>query len=846
MPKTTIHLVCNAHLDPVWLWEWQEGAAEAISTFRTAADLCEEFPGFIFNHNEAVLYEWVQEYEPALFKRIQKLVKQGKWNIMGGWFLQPDCNMPSGEAYLRSLLYGRRYFKQHFNAEPTTAINFDSFGHARGLVQIMAKSGFDSYMYCRPPLDKCPIPADNYHWVGYDGSKILNGRARMMYNSPLGKAVEKFKGLLPTYKDQPCAYILWGVGDHGGGPSRQDLRAIAKFMKEKHGFEVLHSTPEAYFKEVRKKFKDIPEVTKDLRPFAVGCYTSMVRIKQTYRRLENELFSTEKMATAATIQGLMPDASAELAQAERDMLFAQFHDILPGSSIQPGEEMGLRMMNHGLEILSRVKTRAFFALASGQPKAKPGEFPILVYNPMAQPVDATVEVEMQLADQGWGNVFSYPHVTDARGKKLPTQIEHELSNLPLDWRKHVVFKATLAPSQMSRFNCVYEELKKKPDVRLKDRGGKIRFANKDGLEFVISSRTGLVETWRVSGQDVTLPGVGAFRPIVIADDSDPWGMEVKSFRKKIGGFSLMSAKESAVFSGLAHLKSLPAVRVVEDGDVRSVVEVTLKHGDSRICQRYKLPRFGTEVEVELRVFWEEKDRMLKLSLPLGKTLTSQPKFYGETAFGHGSLPENGDEAVAQKWVTVFSKPGKMAMTVINEGSYGSDFDGKELRLTLMRSAGYAAHPLPNRVVLPQDRLTARIDQGERIFRFFVNAGPIAKRLSAVSNEALHHNEKPFALSFNPSGQGPKPKAGPIVDDAVVQLTALKQNSLTPSTRGKDLIVRLFEPTGAPRPRKVTLTIPALGLRHKISLKPFEAKTLRIDPRTKRVTETDLMEKPVKK
>ena len=125
MSKKTIHLLCNAHIDPVWLWEWEEGAAEAISTFRTAADLCEEFDGFIFNHNEVTLYQWVEEYEPALFERIQQLVRQGKWHIMGGWYLQPDCNMPSGESFVRQILIGKRYFKEKFGVDVTTAINLD-------------------------------------------------------------------------------------------------------------------------------------------------------------------------------------------------------------------------------------------------------------------------------------------------------------------------------------------------------------------------------------------------------------------------------------------------------------------------------------------------------------------------------------------------------------------------------------------------------------------------------------------------------------------------------------------------------------------------------------------------
>ena len=106
--KKRVHLICNAHLDPIWLWEWQEGAAEALSTFRTAADLCEEFDGFVFNHNEAVLYRWVAEYEPELFERIRRLVAAGKWHIMGGWYLQPDCNMPSGESFARQAIIGKQ------------------------------------------------------------------------------------------------------------------------------------------------------------------------------------------------------------------------------------------------------------------------------------------------------------------------------------------------------------------------------------------------------------------------------------------------------------------------------------------------------------------------------------------------------------------------------------------------------------------------------------------------------------------------------------------------------------------------------------------------------------------
>ncbi len=222
--KLKVFLICNAHLDPVWLWEWQEGAAEAISTFRVAAELAEKDGAFIFNHNEVTLYKWVQEYEPSLFKRIQKLVKVGRWQIMGGWYLQPDCNMPSGESFVRQILMGRAYFKEYFGVVPTTAINFDPFGHTRGLVQILAKSGYDSYLFGRPVPEFLDLPGEDFTWVGYDGSTVMARRFAGWYNTPLGKAAEAISERIDDAPDKHVLAVLWGVGNHGGGPSRGDLK----------------------------------------------------------------------------------------------------------------------------------------------------------------------------------------------------------------------------------------------------------------------------------------------------------------------------------------------------------------------------------------------------------------------------------------------------------------------------------------------------------------------------------------------------------------------------------------------------------------------------------------------
>ena len=826
MSERKAHLICNAHLDPVWQWEWEEGVAAAVSTFRTAADLCEEFEEFIFCHNEAVLYMWVEEYEPELFRRIQGLVKAGKWHIMGGWHIQPDCNMPSGESFVRQILIGKTYFRQKFGVEPTTAINFDPFGHSRGIPQILAKSGYDSYLFCRPGQPDRPLENDQFVWVGFDGSEILATRS-CFYNQPLGQAVKKAQETIDGWQDKQFIPILWGVGNHGGGPSRQDLATLRTYIAETKDPDVFHSTPEAYFADLAKIKDTLPRHADDLNPWAVGCYTSQVRIKQLHRRLENELYATEKMAASASAQGLMSYPAADLLEAGRDLAFCEFHDILPGSSVQSVEDMSIRVLDHGLEIVSRLKARAFFALASGQPAAAEGEIPFLVYNPHPFPVRTVVECEFQLADAVFSEQFTKATVY-ADGQPIACQHEKEASNLPIDWRKRVAFLADLQPSSMNRFDCKLEVLPAKPRPAFEAVDGKIIFRG-ERVEAIVSTKTGFLDSYKING--VEYIGANAFEPLVMADDEDPWGMTVRSFREVADRFKLMSDEQGTKFSGAID-GVIPSVRVIEDGQVRTVVEAVFSCGDSAIVQQYLLPKVGTQLEVRTRVHWNEKDRMLKLSIPVPG---DDSRYIGQVAYGVQELPTNGDEAVAQKWTAVVSDKRDTALSVINDGVYGSDFSEDGLRPTLLRSAGYCAHPIGDRKTLPQDRYMPRIDQGERLYRFWLDGGTVADRLSRVDREALVANERPYAMSFFPSGFGEAPRQLATLSDDVVQMTATKL-----AEDGNDLIIRLFEPTGSAR--TTTLSLPFCGIEKTIEMGAFEIKTLRISAAKRTITETDLLER----
>lgn len=827
-----LHLVCNAHLDPVWLWQIEEGVAETLSTFRIAADFCENYEGFVFNHNEALLYQWVEEYDMELFARIQKLVEEGKWHIMGGWYLQPDCNMPSGESLVRQILIGKNYFMDKFGVEPTTAINFDSFGHSRGLVEIMKKANFDSYLFCRPESDMLELPGDDFAWKGFCGSTIAMHRAYNSYESHRGEADDKIKGWLELNREKETGLVLWGIGNHGGGPSRIDYKNITKLAEDNDTWNIIHSTPEGYFKELKEKRTELPVYSGILNPRYTGCYTSQIRIKQLHRMLENELFSTEKMTAHACINGYYEYPASEIDKAVEDLLLLEFHDILPGSSIPEVEKYSINLAGHALEEIRKLKTKAFIALCSGQETAEEGTIPIIAYNPHPHKIDGIFECEFQLPDQNKNKeVFAMP-VVYREGGKIPCQVEHESSNFNVDWRKKSVFRAELSANSINRFDVKIELIDKKPEPVVKVENGVISFKTKD-IEININTDSGTINRYAVEGFNY-INGEG-FLPIVIDDDENCWAHKERSFRNIEGAFSVMSSDEGSRFSGILD-GNIDSVRVIEDGEVRTIVEAVMKYNNSFICQRYYLPKQGTEIKITSKVYWNEKMKMLKMSVP---TILNNAEFVGQTAYGSEKLFVNGDEMVSHKWNTL--SDGSHAVSLVNTGTYGSDCLNGELRATMLRSPGYSAGKSDfserNPYIMPQDRFSPYIDQGEHDFEFYFNAGTAAERLELIEKEALVVNEKPMLLSFFPTGRGHKPERLIEITSGGATVSAMKKG------RGpEEYVIRIFNPLK--EETIVEAELPVIDRKFNCTLKGNEFKTFIINTKTADINEANLLERVI--
>ncbi|HEX2417387.1 MAG TPA: hypothetical protein VHJ83_04560, partial [Micromonosporaceae bacterium] len=179
-----LHMIGNAHIDPVWLWQWPEGYQEVRATFQSAIDRMSEYPEFVFTCDSVCYLAWVEENDPELFAAIGARIADGRWQVVGGWWIEPDCNLPGGESFVRQALYAQRFLHDRFGIIATVGANLDPFGHNASLPQLLSKSGMDSYVFLRPGPHEMALPGPYFWWRARDGSRVLAYRIPHEYCAP--------------------------------------------------------------------------------------------------------------------------------------------------------------------------------------------------------------------------------------------------------------------------------------------------------------------------------------------------------------------------------------------------------------------------------------------------------------------------------------------------------------------------------------------------------------------------------------------------------------------------------------------------------------------------------------
>ncbi|MBR5152897.1 MAG: alpha-mannosidase [Clostridia bacterium] len=668
----SIYLIGNAHIDPVWLWRWQEGFVEIKATFRSVLDRMKEFDDFKFTCACASYYEWIEKNEPAMFEEIKQRIQEGRWQVVGGWYLQPDCNIPCGESFARHALISQRYFKEKFGVTATVGYNVDSFGHNGNLPQILQNGGLSKYVFLRPMEHEKSMANSLFTWQGVDGSTVEAFRIPVSYG-----ICERTLDLLDQVEEQAKkedidCMAFYGIGNHGGGPSIRLLETLHTDRYKEHIF----STPEEYFEAVKDVEK--PVLSGDLQHHARGCYTACSEIKHNNRLCENNLLAAESFSVLAGELCDVEYPSERLTTAWKNTLFNQFHDILGGCSIKRayqdasylhGEAMSIteQAINFAMQKISwNIDTLGDWKLpCRKQPNFMGGRVwmtetdgpgtPIVVFNPLPF---ATKQV-LPLSVLAIG-------ATDENGTAIPIQkIRAERTNGDKDlfvtaiqvevpafgYKTYRVFVPEEETEIVNETGFVCTDSSVESDLL------KIRFGENGGLCSIFDKEDG----------KELLKGE-TYLGLYDEEHCDTWAHNVDAFDKEVDRFRFVGMK------------------TIENGKLRCVTEVTYKTEQSMAKLYYTIEKGSKKLSIRAVVDFHEKHKMLKLKVPFG---INYKESVCEIPYGFIKREADAKEQPCGKWVAVFDENG--GAVIANDGKYGYDADENTVGISLLRGAIYADH-----------------------------------------------------------------------------------------------------------------------------------------------------------
>lgn len=807
-----VHCIGNAHIDPVWLWRWPEGLQEVKATFRSALDRMKEHPAFTFTASSAAFYAWIEENDPEMFEEIRMRVDEGRWEIVGGWWVEPDANLPGGESFVRHALVSQRYFRAKFGRISRIGYHPDGFGHSAMLPQILAGSGIEAYCFMRPGPHEKALPEPVFWWEADDGSRVLAARIPFEYctwSDELDAHIARCRSRVrPPY---PAALSLYGVGNHGGGPTRENLASLDRAMaREDHGTALLFSSLERFFGEFHDPAFAIPTVHDELQHHARGCYSAHSGVKRACRQTENLLVVAEKfLALARTVTGI-PYPAEPLRQAWKDLLFNQFHDILAGTSLPSAYEDADAFFGEATAIGARGLNQALQSL-SWRIGIEPEEqtVPWVVFNPHAW--EATLPVELETVAWDAGEML-----VDPSGTPIPVQpIRSEAS---ARGRGRVVFQASLPPLGWTVFRRKRRETGEPIDGEGFGSGTSLANAR---LLLEVDETTGHLRRLVDRAVDIDVLAAPAARAVVYDDPSDTWSHDISRFDRMIGEFT--------------------AERVVrtEDGPVRGAIRVESRYGNSRLVQEFRLYAGDAAVEVRVTIDWQERRKAVKLLFPLA--LDFREATY-EIPYGQIVRPAEGTEEPGQSWIDVSGYHRGLGevygLSLLNDGKYSFSVTGREMAMTVLRSPAYAHH---DPIVLDDHETYAVIDQGRHTFcyRIVPHRGDWRQAETVRRARELNQAARWIPETFHP---GPLPQVMPgiAVEPRSVLLEALK----IAEDDDRLLIVRIRETAGAAA--EGTIHIPWLERHVPFWCRPNEIKTFAV-PFANEVPafETNLIEDPVR-
>ena len=818
-----IRAVGNSHIDMAWLWPWTETVEIVRNTYRSALDMMQEYPGFTFAGSSARTYEWMEEKYPELFQEIQQRVKEGRWEIVGGMWVEPDLNMPGGESLTRQILIGKQYFKKKFGVDVKIGWNPDSFGYNWQLPQIYKKSGID-YFVTQKLLwahEFTTFPHKLFWWEAPDGSRLLtyfpHDYGSAMEPVPMAEDVAVWMpSMYQKDPKDPVMMYLYGVGDHGGGPTRTILDQATQLMKPDVVFPKLEfSTAGAFFDDLNNRSDlNIPVWKNELYfQYHRGVFTTQSETKKRIRHAEETLLDAEKYASLAHLYS-RPYPQEEFTAAWKGLLFDQFHDIMPGSGIavnyldakrdlEAVERSGNDIVKGSLEEISaRIDT------------SKAGT-PVVVYNSLSWPRTEVIEVEAQLPVAA-ENV----EVLDATGRVVPLQVlgnNRETHRVRLLVRASVpaLGYATLFLRSAGKTTESTTGLKAAAES-LENEFTRLKVDPTTGCITSLFDKVNKQETLAPAESDTGGPKSLACGNLLQAfvdkpKQYDAWNIDA-DFEKQY--WSLDKADE---------------VRLAESGPLRAVIRVKHHFQNSTFVQDITMYPGVPRVDVNMQTEWNEKHILLKVAFPVSvhsKTATFEIPFGSiERPTTRVTLEEQAQfEVPAQHWADLSDE--QHGLSVLNDSKYGYDAKGNVMRLSLLRSPSW---PDPH------------ADEGHHEFTYSLYPHGGTWRTAETVRRGYELNYKLRSMQVQShSGSLPPVHSFIEVNSDNVVLTAMKWAEDGHSVilrfyewAGKESDVRVTLPTGAQSASETNLieqvmgSLPVADGSVIVHTKPYEIKTVAV-------------------
>jgi alpha-mannosidase len=688
LQQFTVRIVGNSHIDMAWLWPWTETVEVVRNTFQSVLDLMREYPDFKFTMSSARTYEWMQEKYPDIYHQIEERVKEGRWEIIGGMWVEPDLNMPDGESLVRQILVGKRYFQKNFGVDVRIGWNPDSFGYNWQLPQIYKKSGMDYFVTQKLMWahEFTTFPYKYFWWQSPDGSRLLtyfpHDYADPIEAIPLGNQLSVWMPSIygPKLTDSPEMMHLYGVGDHGGGPTRVMLDNAEQLRKPDTVFpKVEFSFARDFFADMEKKLPDlqVPTWNGELYfQYHRGVFTTQAETKRRIRRSEENVLNAEKLASIASLYGRSYPQDG-MVDTWKNLLFDHFHDIMPGSGIAVNyldAKRNLEEVDRAANDVTMTSLREISAHVNTQGDG----VPVMIFNSLSWPRREVAELEAQLPAPA-----PQIEVLDSHGKPAELQLlsmdpqTHRarfllLSHTPsIGYATYFVRAATSSPAVHSMLKASSTS----DGVTLENEFIRVRVDPQTGCMTSLFDKLSGTESLAPAETDTGGPKdrtCGNLLQTFVDKPKqwDAWNIDA-DFEKQ--HWDLDKADE---------------VKLIESGPLRAVIEVKNHFQDSTFVRDIILYAGVPRVDVKMQTEWHEKHILLKVAFPV--SAHSDHAAY-EIPFGSVERPTTRNtpaeqaqfEVPAQRWADI--SDATHGFSLLNDSKYGYDAKGNVLRLSLLRS-----------------------------------------------------------------------------------------------------------------------------------------------------------------